>query len=201
MIVELYIILFGIIAVVIYFARNLFIGVSNDQKLIDKAAAQREFTEKFIALELEKKVEKRLSDFRNRDSIFEELDAELTEIAGETYERDFRFDPSIIRKCGYISKDQYNNYWTKQLLLSKQGKFTADRHLFLGFGEKAYTSLKICQIIQRNIRQFDPSFTLCKESSYRTGHMPINSPYGRYVIPVCDFSSPFPNADINDYLI
>ena len=201
MIIDLYIILFGIIAFVIYSLRNLFKGVAYNNQIIDRAVAQREFEEKFIDRELEKKVTERLSDFRNRDSIFEELKDELTEIAGETYDRDFCFNPNIIRKLGYISKDQYVNYWTKQLLLSKQGKFTNERSLFLGFGEKAYTSLKICQIIQRNIRQFDPSFTLCKESSYRTGHMPINSPYGRYVIPVCDFSSPFPNADINDYLI
>lgn len=197
-IVEFFIIIAGIVGVVAVIFNGAMKSSKEALEAGEKARAKREFTEKFIDEELEKQIVDRINDCYETDAIYEELKEDLTEVYGEGYRSRFIIIPDT-SPYEFMKRESYWNEWAKYLLLSKQGKFPEQRFISLGNPVSAPTNYHLCQIIQRNIREFDPSFSLCRSCTEATANQLVTSLAGRNVIPECDFNPPFKMNDISIY--
>ena len=190
MVIEFLIIVIGIVASIVICIRKICVSSVANDKFVESEVACRRFREQFTDGALEKEIVHRIGDKYQLSAIYEELEPDLIEVFGENYREKFEIWPSVV-KGDFIDKPTvYGNYWAKMLLLSKKGKYPCSRKIELGRGEMAYTNLKLCQIIQRNIREYDPTFQLCRRSDVTTRHYPVDSVYGRVIIPECDFYPP-----------
>ena len=197
-IAEFFIIIAGIVGA----GANIFSGALKSsaqlREIEEKEHAKAEFTKKFIDPEAEKKILERVADFSQTDAIYEELESDLIEIFGDDYRGRCPIHPSCVRGHGIGGETMYI-YWVSLLLLSKQGKFLSDRHVTLGPFYPEEIGLKVCKIVQRNIREFDPSFSLCFKCDITTTNYNVWSRFCRDVIPECDFNPPFKVNDISIY--
>lgn len=190
MAIEFIIIVIGAGALIGLCLRKICLTSIMNNKEIDREVARRRFTEQFTDFATEKEIVHRIGDKYQLSAIYEELEPDLIEVFGEDYRDKFKIWPSVV-KGDFISQGgACDNYWAKVLLLSKQGKFPCLQQIELGIGEIAYRNLKLCQIIQRNIREYDPTFQLCRRSDVTTRYDPVDSVCGRVIIPECDFYPP-----------
>ena len=190
MVIEFFIIVIGIGALIGFCIRKICVSSIMNNKEIDREVARRRFTEQFTDFATEKEIVHRIGDKHQLSAIYEELEPDLIEVFGENYREKFEIQPSVVEGDFINNPIFYGNYWAKMLLLSKKGKYPCSREIKLGRGEMAYTNLKLCQIIQRNIREYDPTFQLCRRSDITTRYDPVDSVYMRVIIPECDFYPP-----------
>ena len=102
---------------------------------------------------LEKEIESYITNPDNIDSIYETLSENLKAIFGEEYRTRFVISPhsSYIKTTFDIS----NEYWAKQLLLSKKGKVGSYEYASgypLGRESEVELNLKICRQIEKNLQ-------------------------------------------------
>lgn len=199
-IVEFFIIIAGLVGVVAVIFKGAMKSSKEAVEAGERARAKREFTEKFIDKELEKKIIARIADNLQKEDIYKELESDAKEIFGDDYKKLFVIYPDLV-SFGTISAGAYGNYWALLLLLSKHGKFISDRCISLGPPGEAEMNLKVSKIVQRNIRQFDPSFSLCKSCTPATLNMPVDCLLYRTIIPECDFNPPIETINVASYRI
>jgi len=145
-----------------------------------------EMTKNFRASkELETEVEDYIRSGKNVYDIYETIEDNLLEVFGIEYPKQFML-PGIKGYPRYMSDDPQNPfYWTKHLLLSKQGKI-AQNEFYSGFpiskGENKDLCIKMGRQIERNLMSNNTGLRLILKPDFSFGGAPIYNPEGSKMI-------------------